>query len=221
MIPKIIHQTVGPYVPPGGQECLDSVVRHHPDWEVRLYDNEQMYTALGLEPGSLVGVEAADLFRLKILSEEGGWYLDADMYCIGPLPDDGDRFISWEETGWMPFKVISNWAMACKPGDPYIEACLEEGTYRLKNPNEGTLYKAGPGMMTSVYFRKDWGFEPIDWPLVGSRWFDRMNRPRSFHKDMRGGHLFMGCWYKEGWAGGFLPKVRMVQDYERSFAPCA
>lgn len=217
MIPKIIHQTVGPLIPAGGQECLDSVKRHHTDWDVRLYSDKEMYGTLGFDGNKVVGVEAADLFRLHVLYENGGWYLDSDMYCIGTLPTESEHYISYEEPGWMPFKVICNWAIGCMPKNPFIKACLDEGWKRLPDTGINVLNRTGPGMMSQLYERGDWGFKPVDWPLIGSRKFDRMERSRIVPPQAKALHLFMGCWYRENWAGGFLPKVRMIQDYERAF----
>ena len=218
MIPRIIHQTSGPHVPPGGQECFDSVKRHHTDWDIRFYSDQEMYSVLGLKKNERIGVEASDLFRLKILWEQGGWYLDADMYAIGTLPTERDHYISYEEPGWMPRKVICNWAIGVEPKNPFIKACLDEGLRRLPDTGINVLYRTGPAMMSQLYERGDWDFEPHDWKLIGSRKFDRMERSRFVPKEAKALHLFMGCWYRENWQGGFLPKVRMVEDYERTVA---
>lgn len=217
MIPKIIHQTMGPHIPAGGQECFDSVKRHHPDWDIRMYSNRDMYSALGYKDDDVVGVEAADIFRLQLLHEFGGWYLDADIYCIGQMPTEADHYIGYEEPGWMPHKVICNWAMACEPGNKFIKACLDEAWKRLKQTGRTVIFKTGPGMMSELYERGDWDFEPVDWPLFGCRKFDRLERTRKLYPQTKAVHLFMGCWYRANWSGGFLPKVRMIQDYERAF----
>ena len=219
MIPKIIHQTSGPHVPPGGQECFDSVKRHHKGWDIRYYNDKEMYSALGFDGNKVVGVEAADLFRLHVLYEYGGWYLDADMYAIGTLPTEAEHYISQEEPGWMPItKVICNWAIGVEAKNPFIKACLDEGWKRLPDTGINVLYRTGPGMMSQLYERGNWDFEPHDWKLIGSRKFDRMERSRFVPKEAKALHLFMGCWYRENWQGGFLPKVRMVEDYERTVA---
>lgn len=221
MIPRIIHQTSGPHVPQGGQECFDSVKRHHTDWDIRFYSDQEMYSVLGLKKNERIGVEASDLFRLKILWEQGGWYLDADMYAIGTLPTEEDHYICYEEPGWMPHKVICNWAIGVEPKNPFIKECLDEGLRRLPDTGINVLYRTGPAMMSQLYERGDWGFTPHDWQLIGSRKFDRMDRSRFVPKEAKALHLFMGCWYRENWAGGFLPKVRMVEQYEKAFRTCS
>lgn len=217
MIPKIIHQTSGPFVPPGGKECFDSVKRHHLGWDIRHYNNREMYARIGIPENSIIGVEAADLFRLKVLYDEGGWYLDSDMYCLGELPTQNDRYISVEEPGWMPHLVICNWAIAVEPGNPYILECYKQGWRNIKDTKRTTIFKTGPAMMASVYERGNWGFKPCHWDLVGCRKFDRLDRNRIIPKTAKAVHLFMGCWYRNNWTQGFLSKVRMLEEYEKTF----
>ena len=42
MIPKVIHQVWDGPMPPGIQECLDSVKRVMPDYDVRVYNGEEV-----------------------------------------------------------------------------------------------------------------------------------------------------------------------------------
>ena len=217
MIPKIIHQTSGPFTPPGGRECFESVKRHHKGWDIRHYDNAQMYEIIGADENSIVGVEAADLMRLKILYDEGGWYLDSDMYCLAELPTEIEHGISLEEPGWVPHKILCNWGIGVPPGNPFIKRCYNEGWSRLKDTSVNTIWKTGPGMMSRVYETRDWGFKPIHWDMVGCRKFDKLDRNRAIPKTARALHLFMGCWYKKNYHQGFLGKVRMLEAYEKSF----
>lgn len=217
MIPKIIHQTIGPCVAPGIDKCLESVRRHHSDWEVRVYSNREMYESLGLEEDSIIGVEAADLFRLKLLRDYGGWYLDADMYCIGTLPSAAQHYLCYEEQGWMPHPVICNWAMASEAGNEFVARCYAEGWHRLRETNRNVIYRTGPGMMAEIYEMSDWGFTPHPHYLVGSRALDRIDRQRFIPAEAKAIHLFLGCWYKHKWVSGLLHKVRVIQDYEKTY----
>ena len=40
----------------------------------------------------------ADIFRYKLLYEKGGWWVDLDLICLRPLPNDIDYFFGGERT---------------------------------------------------------------------------------------------------------------------------
>ncbi|MFZ0408266.1 MAG: glycosyltransferase [Cyanobium sp.] len=78
---------------------------------------ERVFSAPGILGHSFASF--ADLFRLELLVQRGGWWFDMDMVCIRHLPTPQQlTFASTWEGEWGECAVNS--AMWCLPGDPYL-----------------------------------------------------------------------------------------------------
>ena len=91
MIPKIIHYCWfgrSP-LPELAQKCIDSWHQYMPDWEYKLWDednfdvNQNTYTKEAYEAGKFAFV--SDYVRLWALVNEGGVYLDTDVEVFKSL----------------------------------------------------------------------------------------------------------------------------------------
>ncbi len=99
MIPKVIHQIwIGDRPTPW--EWINSWKALNPGWTHRLWDNRAAeHLIADTKLSHLFDYEArkklndsyaamADYLRLEILARHGGLYVDADTYCIQPIPDE-------------------------------------------------------------------------------------------------------------------------------------
>lgn len=93
MIPRIIHYCWfgrGP-LPELAQKCIDSWHRYMPDWEYKLWNednfdvNQNAYAKEAYEAGKFAFV--SDYVRLWALEREGGVYLDVDFEVYKPFDD--------------------------------------------------------------------------------------------------------------------------------------
>lgn len=95
-IPKIIHFIwVGGKLPYIYNFCIDSWKRHHPQWQVILWDDNKLET-LSMQNRSLFDAltnngAKADVARYEILSQMGGFYVDIDFFCQKPLDFYAER----------------------------------------------------------------------------------------------------------------------------------
>jgi mannosyltransferase OCH1-like enzyme len=92
----------------------------------------------------------ADIFRLAVLFEEGGIYLDADDYCAAPLrallPPDAELVCYQDEFG-----SIGNNFLAAVPRHPIVGAALHEAARAvLEGATEALWLVTGPGLMSRV-----------------------------------------------------------------------
>jgi hypothetical protein len=129
-IPKIIHQIwIGEHPPP--QECLQSWQALHPDWEYRLWTeaniefplhNQRIFDATPNYSGKV------NILRYEILEKHGGFYVDADMLCLKPLPDDvtSNRFVSVYEDELGTPGLIINCLLGAPPGSPILRELIDE-----------------------------------------------------------------------------------------------
>ena len=128
-IPRTIHQIwIGPDpLPEHHKPWIESWRRHHPDWEHRLWSEDDLpedpIHAEILER-LRAPVERADILRLEILLRHGGVYADTDLECLGPVDDllDGEDFVA---VCLKPGRV-TNTFIAAAPGHPLLERALRE-----------------------------------------------------------------------------------------------
>ena len=129
MIPRTIHHIwIGPDpLPDDHKPWIESWKRHHPDWEFRLWTEENLPED-PVRPEILellrAPVERADILRLEILYRHGGVYLDGDLECLRPI----DPVLEGEEFVGVCHKPgrITNTAIAAAPGHPMLERALDE-----------------------------------------------------------------------------------------------
>ncbi len=117
MIPKIIHQIwIGDSeIPQQCQLYIDSWKKHHPEWEYRLWTDDNMIKLQNQDLyDSTTNVrQKADIARYELLYHFGGIYVDIDMECfknIEPLLDDVEFLVGTEDDFY-----FSNELMGCTP----------------------------------------------------------------------------------------------------------
>lgn len=207
MIPKIIHQVwAGPMVA-GIQKCLDSVKRHNPDCDIRLYGSEDLRPDI---PGSFSLVAATDILRHQKLFEEGGYYIDADCYCFKSLDFNRRVTFGQQEPSDHPSDLVE-WAMGSEAGHPLLESLL-------KATLENVSTKPYNGYAAQKELTR-WGMSggnTVSHEWAGSRYFAKVNRSFVQPKSPTLVHLFLTSWvtvtkvnlpYIAGW-----PKVLNVAD---------
>lgn len=129
-------------------EFGESWRRHHPDWELRLWTDDEL-PALSCPDGFQrcrnFG-EASDVLRYEVLAQFGGVYVDTDVEClrpIDPLIEDVSAFAAYARP-----KVIGSAVVGAIPGHPAIEEVL-----RVVCAGAGTgpqVHATGPVALTRV-----------------------------------------------------------------------
>lgn len=140
-IPRIIHQTwKSRDVPAQWAAWATSWAAHNPDWEYRLWTDEDCRALVAARYPDLLPVYdaypyailRADAARVAILHAFGGVYADLDVECLRPLDPlvDGRRCVA----GWEPDeqaeglgapRVLCNAVLAAEPGHPFLASLLE------------------------------------------------------------------------------------------------
>lgn len=137
----------GPVDVPGGIILRDAA-EIIPFQELFYYDNPES-EAKDLGPFS-------DLFRFKLLSERGGWWIDVDTICLSPAIPSVDR--AWaQQLPEVNSGAIGTGQLALARGDPLaIELytrCLAKSRTNFR-PRE----VLGPRLLSSVIL--EWGLPP-------------------------------------------------------------
>jgi mannosyltransferase OCH1-like enzyme len=135
LVPRVLHQIwVGrDPLPKEFASYVETWKRHHPEWEHRMWTEENLPTDLR-RPEVLERIrqpaERSDILRLELLWRHGGVYVDVDMECRSSLdPHIGDAEFF---TAWIKKKVegrpqrVSNTFMGSVPGHPLLDRALNE-----------------------------------------------------------------------------------------------
>jgi mannosyltransferase OCH1-like enzyme len=129
MIPRILHQVwVGPDpLPDDFARFRESWRRHHPDWEMRLWTEDEL-------PRDLVRpevyerlrkpTERSDIIRLEVLFRFGGVYVDTDFDCLRPI-DPLIEAVDFFTCDLKPGRV-NNAVIGSVSGHPLLERALRE-----------------------------------------------------------------------------------------------
>jgi inositol phosphorylceramide mannosyltransferase catalytic subunit len=173
IIPRVFHQIwVGS--DPLPEECeayRESWMRHHPEWEFRLWTDENLprdferreaYELLRLP------AERADVIRLELLYRSGGVYVDLDFECLRPIDSlvgDVDFF-----TGYRKARRPNNALIGSVPGHPILAQAIREIRPRT---TYGLLDKEGTGPLFWRRIMRDHPRatifpQPLFYPLTGA-----------------------------------------------------
>jgi len=201
LIPKIIHQVWDGPMLPGIQECLDSVKRVMPDYDVRVYDGEEV-NRIAPEKMTLVG--KTDVVRNKKLYEEGGWWVDADCYMMKPLNGDCAYSYGLQEQKDGCWNQVCDWLFGSEAGNPDQKRCLD---WLNKLPHVTVV---GFHRHCPQYAHKAKKFLPYN--EYGSRYFSKTTPQRRKPANPTAVHLFMGSWVKYP-ATGVLSEVKEAQRW--------
>jgi hypothetical protein len=115
-IPRTIHRVWlgGRPIPEEHERFGESFARHHPDWEMRLWTDEDL-PALGIGTAererSRTHSELSNLVRYEVLHRHGGVYVDTDVECrrpLTPLLRGIDAFAALEVPGGVGTAILGS-----------------------------------------------------------------------------------------------------------------
>lgn len=108
--------------------CVESWKRHHPGWEIRLWDRNSAETIVSFAEfaDGLKVTPYSDILRTELLRQEGGVWADATIYCMRPLDSwllqimAQTDFFAFDRPG--PDRQIASWFLAARPGALIVSA---------------------------------------------------------------------------------------------------
>jgi mannosyltransferase OCH1-like enzyme len=132
---------------------------HSIDYEYRLHtDNDQLKMVEQFFPGEIcslykrltIGAAKADLWRLLVLYQFGGVYIDMDAHLIWPL----DRILKTTTPElFLRYKnhEATNYFIASRPQNPNIKQIIDEVARRIKTSASNNVYEiTGPAVLEDV-----------------------------------------------------------------------
>lgn len=192
MIPSTIHTIwMGGDMPHLVRRCVKSQGAYHPDWTHIIWD-EKLFDAIGydyevmrIQLGSWAAV--TNWFRLRLLQQFGGIYLDADVECIrnlGPLLRH-DAFAAMQDAEGR----ICNAVMGARAGHPWISRQISQwNEFDQRDPASGVY-------LATAVDRDDLTVIPTEicYPFL----FDAPEEDRKRHHDSLMIHHWLKSWGKQ------------------------
>ncbi len=134
-IPRILHFIwLGSPPPSKMQAAVSSWRKYHPDWDIRVWTDEEMKGFRWSSPRfealfkfAPTWIEEADILRIELLYQFGGIYADLDMACVKSFEDLVSRdvdFFAGLESNHLRFlgkPAINNAIIGSAKGHPVLE----------------------------------------------------------------------------------------------------
>lgn len=158
-IPRILHfiwvgdQSIRP------DNCIDTWRTHHPDWDIRVWGNEELDELAWVNRdhmAAMYGEElngVADMMRWEILHADGGIVVDADSICLRPLDDmllDCEAFACWENEIARPGLIAAGY-FGCCAGNPFVKRIIDDIAAMPSVVEEMAWITVGPQRLTDSY----------------------------------------------------------------------
>ncbi len=114
--------------------CRKTLIKHcHSSFNIVELDEKKIHQYIPnlkkieeiLGIGNLIIQQKVDFYRILLLYEYGGFYLDADMIVMKDLKDITDKLKQYDYVGFGITGLLRNWAMASRPKGIFITAVLE------------------------------------------------------------------------------------------------
>lgn len=124
MIPKVIWSLWldgEDNAPPLSQLVFECWKKLNPSWELRVLDKSDLASLLNSYPGHVLDLPPqalSDILRCRLLSDEGGVWVDASVLPVRPLDDwlpnqSPMGFFAYDKPG--PDRPIASWLLAATP----------------------------------------------------------------------------------------------------------
>jgi inositol phosphorylceramide mannosyltransferase catalytic subunit len=223
VIPRIIHQTWRTHaLPPPFDRYRDTWERMHPQWDHRLYDDEECRAFvkesgdgwLEIYDGLARPVQRADLFRYLVVYRCGGLYADIDVECFRPVdPLLAERACVFavqahltrrrqKELGYRRPRQIANCIFAAQAGHPFLGAILERVQKLPALPactDEDVEDSTGPRMVTHAWEALDPSLAARVHLLSQIYWLSPHEYPYVFplNRRMYARHHYAGTWLQD------------------------
>jgi len=157
-IPKKIHQVwLGSPVPERYNEWRKSWKRFNPNWEYRLWTDDDLNPSeINITNWTVFNSitnmgQKSDYLRYHILNQYGGLYADTDYECLKPF--DELRYAKFLAGISYDAKPIVNIAiLGSVPGHPILQNVLKTMVIRPGDSSKNVMSTSGPYFFTKSFF---------------------------------------------------------------------
>jgi Glycosyltransferase sugar-binding region containing DXD motif len=155
-IPRVIHciWLGSDTIPEFFRPCVESWVRHHPDWTLQLWRNDTLpplSCQAEFERTTEFQVKY-DIVRYEVLRQFGGVIVDMDVEAIRPIDPLLEGVVAFAGHRGQDRKRIETPVLGAVPHHPFFEHVVERlretvATGRARSGNLNTSHQAGPAFL--------------------------------------------------------------------------
>ncbi|MEV4514902.1 glycosyltransferase [Dactylosporangium sp. NPDC049525] len=196
-IPRVFHRIwFGGPLPARARAFGETWQRHHPGWQLRLWQDGDVPPLVNQAAFDAAGSPAqqADIFRYELLLAHGGVHLGPDFECLRNIEDllAGVPAFTAREDGFQAGVGL----LGCVPGHPFLAAVVaalpDALAWRSGRSSQG---RTGPELLTRVLAEQDALGREIP-AVFGAELF----YPYHWTEPHRAGERFPGAYAIHHWA---------------------
>ena len=120
------------------RKCYESWLRHNPEWNIILLNENNANEYVSIEPAKFTPVVFSEVLRINLLAKYGGIWVDATCFCNKPLNEWlynylDNEFFAFNRPG--KDRMLSSWFMASSE-DNYLTVEYQKAVnhYWAANP---------------------------------------------------------------------------------------
>lgn len=216
IIPHMIHLIwLGSPPPSSVDVCIKSWKEHHPDWEIKLWKEEDLHGFAWSNPRSenffnngKNWAEKSDILRFEILYQYGGIYSDTDVICLNSFEDlTYLRFFAGFESNKIKLfgrPLIGSAIVGAEKNSQVIKQCIDLHQTQEEAPSTYQHLRSGPGPLSKAsYEALEKGEEKVlllpcsyFYPLPWEKRLAKVNEIiESIRAESLAIHLWEGSWF--------------------------
>jgi mannosyltransferase OCH1-like enzyme len=158
-IPKIIHQIwLGSPFPDKYKKYQESWIRHHPDWEYKLWTDKEvkklkLYNQEAYENAPNYG-EKSDILRYELLFRFGGLYVDIDFECLQPFDIFHHTYQVYVGIMRTDNMRVNNALIGSVPEHGFLKDCIKKIIPAHDHySHKQTIQRTGPAHFTRCFLK--------------------------------------------------------------------
>jgi hypothetical protein len=155
-------------IPAQRQACMDSVIAHHPGWDVTVWRSLEQFGLLRNKRAFFAADELApktwpharwqivsNILRFEVLARHGGVYVDSDVWCHRPLDDLLERTEAGGKDGFLAWEIERRWlgeaVVGCVSGAPFMERIVSNlEAWAFARAGQAATKTVGPQYITPL-----------------------------------------------------------------------
>lgn len=169
-MPRILHFVwIGDDpIPPERQSCIDSCIKAHPGWDVRvwrdvadfglLHNKRAFYGADKLAPTTWPHARfqiASNVLRFEVMLRYGGLFFDTDIVCLRSLEPLIQRVEDEGKAGMLGWEIERRWlgeaVIASVPSAPFMQRIVDNlEPWAFKRAGKPATCTVGPQYVTPI-----------------------------------------------------------------------
>ena len=161
MIPRILHLAWVGDEAKRPAACIQSWIDRYKDWDIRIWGNDDLKDLPWINQRHIDEMAhrewngVVDMMRYEILFRYGGFFVDADSWCLEQIPDwmlKCEAFCCWENELVRPGLLAAGY-LASEPGTLFLNLLIQDIRMKRTVTDDSAWKTVGPLHLTETWRR--------------------------------------------------------------------